>query len=74
VKLPKYARTYIRDTHTRAQTQKKGKEKVEILERSGKKEGKSRKTLTQKKKEKGDRKERKKKGKKERTKGNEGKK
>ena len=35
--IAKYARTYIRDTHTQAHTQKKKKETVERLERLGKK-------------------------------------
>jgi len=47
--IAKYARTYIRDTHTQAHTQKKKKEKAERLERLGKKEGKSRKTPPKKK-------------------------
>ena len=43
--IAKYARTYIRDTHTQAYTQKKKKEKVERLERLEKRKGgKSRKT------------------------------
>ena len=29
--IAKYARTYIRDTHTQAHTQKKGKKKLERL-------------------------------------------
>ena len=36
-RIAKYARTYIRDTHIQAHTQKKEKEKVERLERLGKK-------------------------------------
>ena len=35
--IAEYARTYIRDTHTQAHTQKKQKEKVQRLERLGKK-------------------------------------
>jgi len=35
--IAKYARTYIRDTHTQAHTHKKKKEKVERLERLEKK-------------------------------------
>ena len=31
--IAKYARTYIRDTHTQARTQENKKEKVERLER-----------------------------------------
>ena len=31
--IAKYARTYIRDTHTQAHTQKKKKEKVERIQR-----------------------------------------
>ena len=42
--IAKYARTYIRDTHTQAHTQKKKKEKVERLERLEETEVKSRKT------------------------------
>jgi len=39
--IAKYARTYIRDTHTQAHTHKKKTEKAERLERlGGKKEGK----------------------------------
>ena len=35
--IAKYARTYIRDTHIQAHTQKKRRKKVERLERLGKK-------------------------------------
>ena len=43
MELPKYARTYTRDTHTQAHThkkQKQKKEKAERLERLGKKKKK----------------------------------
>jgi len=57
--IAKYARTYIQDTHTQVHTQKKKKEKVERLERLGKKK-KEKVGKPQKKKRWGVRKERKK--------------
>jgi len=70
--IAKYARTYIRDTHTQARTQKKKKEKVERLERLGKKERKSRKTQKKKYGESGKNERRKKKERTKRKGGNEG--
>ena len=49
--IAKYARTYIRDTHTHAHTQKKIK-KIERLEKKGKKEEKRGGGQERKKKEK----------------------
>jgi len=75
--IAKYARTYIRDTHTQAHTQKKKKEKVERLERLGGKKKKEKVGKPHKKKKWGVRKERKKVKDKKRTKregGSEGKK
>ena len=65
--IAKYARTYIRDTHTQAHTQKKKKEKVERLERLGKK-NKKKVGKPQKKKRDGESGKKERKGKKERTK------
>jgi len=44
--IAKYARTYIRDTHTHANTQKKKKDKVERLEKEKKRKVEKKKTCT----------------------------